>query len=172
MSPTITIKKKARNAGYEGTQTIRRAKLEDVFDLCRFTDYWLSGRGKRENAPGAVNDCFVSPSQHEKYIKKYTTWLVTVRTVIVGWAVIQKNGSLTHFLIAGTHRGRGIGSKFLEFLGPETIRSKSNQSSGDPGPFYKKRGYKKISRIKSKSRLDIDTIRPNRKPIIDIFKKT
>lgn len=150
---------------------VRKATLDDLQVLRKFTDFWLAGRGLRVNAPGAVDDCFISPSQHRKYITKYQTWILGTGAEIVGWAVVQHDGSLIHFLIAGSHRGRGIGTTFLEEISPETIHSKSNQSSGDPGKFYESRGYVKTGSVKSKSRLDIDKIRPNRKPIIDIYQK-
>lgn len=152
--------------------TIYQAKLENLKKICNFTDFWLAGRGKRINAPGAVDDYFISPSQHKKYIEKYSTFIVCDENIIVAWAVIQNDGSLIHFLIAGTHRRQGIGRMFLKRLNPQLIHSKSNQSSGDPSGFYEKLGYKKVRSVKSKSRLDINKLRPNRKKIIDIYQKT
>ena len=147
------------------------ARVNELPEISKFTDFWLSGRGLRVNAPGAVNDCFISPSQHKRYIVKYNTYLARFNEVLIGWAVVQTNGSLIHFIIAGTHRGRQIGSKFLKFINPEIIHSKIDQSSGDPGPFYEKHGYRKIETINSHSRLDIDKIKPNRKKNIDIYQK-
>ena len=150
---------------------IQKATLQDLNAIRTFTDYWLAGRGLKHNAPGAVNDYFISPSQHTKYIKKYSTYMVHENTKLVGWAVIQNDGSLIHFIIAGTHRRCGIGTKFLKFLNPQKVHSKSNQSSGNPATFYEGRGYKKTESRQSKSRLDIDKIRPDRKNIIDIYQK-
>jgi len=150
---------------------IRKATLEDLTNIRNFTDFWLAGRGKALGVPGAVNDCFLSPSQHKKYIEKYDTWLILELTVIIAWAVIQNDGSLIHFLVAGTHRKKGAGTIFLNFLKPNTIHSKLDQSSGDPGPFYEKHGYKKVDTVKSNSRFDIDKIRPNRKKNIDIYQR-
>jgi len=149
----------------------QRASILDLKAIGKFTDFWLSGRGLRVNAPGAVNDCFISPSQHRRYIVKYKTYMAHFNEVLIGWAVVQTNGSLIHFIIAGTHRGRRIGSKFLKFINPQQIHSKLDQSSGDPGPFYEKHGYRKIETINSHSRLDIDKIKPNRKKNIDIYQK-
>ncbi|MBA7671418.1 hypothetical protein ES703_79576 [subsurface metagenome] len=150
---------------------LRTATLEDLPAICKFVDFWLSGRGKRVNAPGAVDDYFVSPSQHKKYIKKYQVWLLFELHELIAWSVVQHGDSMIHFLIAGTHRGKGIGSTLLKMLTPTTIRSKSNQSSGDPGPFYEKHGYRKVESIQSKSRTDIDKLRPDRRKIIDIYQK-
>jgi len=150
---------------------IRKAVLRDLHKVCHFTDFWLSGRGKRIGVPGAVDDVFISPSQHIKYIQKYHTFLATSDCSLLGWAVIQKDGSLIHLLVAGNFRGLGIGRKIIETLRPKLVRSKSNQSSGDPAKFYEKLGYVKTDTVKSRSRLDIDKIKPNREKIIDIFEK-
>jgi len=150
---------------------IRKATLSDLTDIQKFTDFWLAGRGKRVNAPGATNDCFISPSQHTKYIQKYTTFLMFTGKILAGWAVTQNNGALIHFLIAGNYREQGLGHKLLKHVSPLMIHSKSNQQSGNPGPFYEKLGYTKIESRKSHSRLDIDKIRPNRPKVIDIYAK-
>lgn len=150
---------------------VLKAVQDDLDAIVKFTDYWLAGRGCRVNAPGAVNDCFISPSQHKKYIIKYQTYIVREDEKIIAWAVIQYDGSMIHFLIAGTHRHCGMGSQLLNVLDPPKIHSKSNQSTGDPGPFYEKHGYKKIVSVQSRSRLDIDKIKPDRKRIIDIYEK-
>lgn len=149
---------------------MQTATIHDLTEVRNFTDFWLAGRGKRVNAPGASNDCFISPSQHKKYITKYRTYILKENGKIIGWAVTQYDGSLIHFLIAGTHRGKGHGRKFLKDIGPTIIRSKNNQQTGNPAIFYEKLGYKKIETIKSNSRLDIDKIRPDRKKNIDIYK--
>ena len=154
------------------TGFLQRAKIEDLKEICRFTDFWLAGRGKKIGACGATNDCFISPSQHKKYIEKYATWIIKEEEKIIAWSVTQHDGSLIHFLIAGTHRGKNIGSTFLDALSPAQIHSKSNQQSGNPGPFYEKHGYIKTESRQSKSRLDIDKIKPNRKKTIDIYVKT
>lgn len=149
----------------------RTATLNDIGPICRFTDFWLAGRGLRSNAPGAVNDYFISPSQHKKYITKYTVQLALLSEDIIAWAVKQPNGTLTHLLVAGNMRGQGIGWTMLQILDPPTVHSKSDQSSGNPGPFYEKHGYKKTATIKSRGRLDIDRIRPNRPKNIDIYER-
>ena len=150
---------------------IQKATIQDLKAIAKFTDFWLAGRGMKSKAPGAVNDYFISPSQHKKYITKYQTYIVHDNETLIAWAVIQNDGSLIHLLVAGTHRRQGIGRQLIEYLEPSQVHSKSNQSSGDPAVFYKKLGYSKIESVKSKSRLDIDKIKPDRKKIIDIFQK-
>jgi len=151
--------------------TIQQATIQDLPAIRNFTDYWLAGRGIVKKAPGAVNDYFISPSQHKKYIEKYKTFMAHINDGFVAWAVIQNDGSLIHLLVAGTHRGLGIGSALLKHLSPEKVHSKSNQSTGNPEGFYEKQGYKKTETRLSRSRLDIEKIKPDRKPIIDIFEK-
>ena len=148
-----------------------KADLSYLKMICRFTDFWLAGRGMKSNAPGAMNDYFISPSQHEKYITKYKTYIVIDCENIIAWTVIQLDGSLIHLLIDGTWRGKGLGSRILKELNPQKVHSKSNQSSGNPAAFYEHCGYIKTDTVTSKSRFDINKIRPDRKKIIDIYQK-
>jgi len=150
----------------------RQAVLDDVKALCKFTDWWLSGRGKAKGVPGAVNDCFVSPSQHLKYIRKYHTWICCHDTYIVGWAVVEPSDTMIHLLVAGDYRGCGIGSRLVEILCPRSVRSKSDQSSGNPRPFYEKLGFGFVGSCQSRSRLDIEKICPTRKSNIDVMEKS
>ncbi len=149
----------------------RDATIEDLKAVSRFTDFWLSGRGKRVKAFGAVDDCFISPSQHKKYIRKYRTLLCFDVFWIIGWAVVEPSGTLIHMLVAGNRRGKGIGKKMMRILDPKCVRSKNDQSSGNPIGFYKRLGYCKVTTEKSRSRLDIDVIRPKRKANIDVLTK-
>lgn len=149
----------------------RQAVVDDLKAISRFTDFWLSGRGKRVNAPGAVDDYFISPSQHKKYICKYRTFLCLDELEIIAWAVVEPSGTLISLLVAGNRRGEGIGRAVIELLSPKLVRSKSNQSSGNPRPFYEKMGYKLLRRETSRSRLDIDQVRPKRPRIIDVFSR-
>lgn len=150
----------------------RDATLDDLKDVSRFTDFWLSGRGKRVKAFGAVDDCFISPSQHKKYICKYRTFLCIGEDEIIGWAVVEPSGTLIHLLVHGLHRGYGVGKKMICILKPKYVRSKLDQSTGNPIGFYKRLGYRKVSTEQSRSRLDIDVVRPKRKQNIDVLERT
>ncbi len=149
----------------------REATIDDLKAVSRFTDFWLSGRGKRLEAPGAVDDCFISTSQHKKYICKYRTLLCLSELEIIGWAVVEKSGTLIHLIVDGSLRGKGIGKSMMGILKPKVVRSKSDQSSGNPIGFYERLGYRKVATEQSRSRLDIDVIRPKRKPNIDVLEK-
>lgn len=148
----------------------RTADLDDLKSICVFTDYWLSGRGKRHGAIGAIDDCFISPRQNKKYIEKYYTLFCIDGLEIVGWAVLEPSGTLIHLFVAGNYRGRGIGKKMMQILSPKIVRSKSDQTSGNPIGFYEKLGYQKVATEKSRSRFDIDELKPDRKPNIDILR--
>lgn len=147
----------------------RLADVNDLDLICRFTDYWLSGRGKRIGAPGAVDDCFVSPGQHRKYVSKYQTLIAFDKVTLVGWAVLAHNSIMIHLLVAGNHRCKGIGRQMVRILQPKRVRSKSDQSSGNPIAFYERLGFHKVRCEQSRSRLDIDKIKPNRSSNIDIL---
>lgn len=150
---------------------IQKATLQDIKRICDFTDFWLAGRGMRFEAPGAVNDYFISPSQHKRYIEKYRTYIVRLDEEIIAWSVIQTDGTMIHLLVSGRYRHIGIGSCILKKLSPKKNHSKSNQSSGNPGSFYESQGYTKTDTIKARRRVDVDKIDPDRKPIIDIYQK-
>lgn len=150
---------------------MRRASIEDAKLLRDFTDCWLSGRGMAQGVKGAVNDCFISPSQHRKYISKYKTFLCFSNGLLIGWSVVEPNGTLIHFLIHGLYRRSGVGQKFLRWVKPESVRCKNDQSSGDPTDFYTKNGYKVVGHVRSRSRFDIDHIRPVRPKNITILEK-
>lgn len=150
---------------------IRTATIADLKAICKFTDYWLAGRGIAQKAPGSVNDYFISPRQHKKYIEKYTTYIATDNGKLVGWCVIEGSNTMIHLLVAGDKRGQGIGLRLLEFTNPQTVRSKSNQSSGNPTPWYERHGYEKTHSEQSRGRFDIDKLRPHRPKIIDVLEK-
>jgi len=148
---------------------IRTAVLDDLPRICNFVDFWLSGRGKRVAAPGAVDDYFVSSGQQRKYIVKYKTWLCMDGLAIICWGVVEPSGTMITLLVAGDRRNEGIGSMMVKHIKPKFVRSKSDQSSGNPIVFYEKLGYIQVDSVKSRSRLDIDKLRPVRAENIDIL---
>jgi GNAT superfamily N-acetyltransferase len=124
----------------------RLAGMGDLDDIVHFVDLLLAG-----------HDFFCPRGQHISYFK-YKTIVVTFDdTRLIGWAVRQKAGSLIHLLVDPDYRGKGIGSHLLNVLEPLTIRSKSDQSTGDPFPFYEKHGYIKTSdeRIGKNKNIDL-----------------
>ena len=158
------------NVWYNSEMLVYRdANIDDLKEVSSFTDFWLSGRGKRVNAPGAVDDYFISPSQHKRYVCKYRTFLCLDDDVLVGWSVIEPSGTMINLLVAGNRRGEGIGKAMMNLLKPKYVRSKSDQSSGDPRSFYEKMGYRVLEQVQSRSRFDIEKLRPNRKANVDVL---
>jgi len=121
--------------------TYRVAGLVDLDKIKEFVDFWLSGRGNRVNAPGAVDDCFVSVGQHKAYLRRYLVVVALEDDRIVGWAVKTLKGVLLHLLVAGDQRGQGVGGELLRIMGPVSVRSKIDQSTGDPTGWYMRKGY-------------------------------
>lgn len=134
----------------------RKAVIEDLPAIVAFVDFWLTGGGKAGGIPGAGHDFFVPVGRHEGYLRKYHVLLAGYAGAIVGWAVKTKKGVLIHLLVAATFRGSGIGSELLRRMAPEVVRSKFDQSSGDPAGFYKKHGYVKASSERSGKKKNID----------------
>jgi len=121
----------------------RNAKLSDLNEIVKFVDFWLSGRGLQQEIIGAVDDYFVPRQRHIHFIKHYVVLLALRNSSIIGWAVKQTDDTLIHLLIANKFRGKGIGTDMLRILNPKQVRSKSDQTTGDPIDFYISRGYKK-----------------------------
>ena len=122
----------------------RKAEIFDLERLAAFVDFWLTGGGVADGVPGAGHDFFVPVGRHEAYLAKYAVLLALYEGEIVGWAVKTKKGVLIHLLVAGTFRGNGIGGEMLRRMDPEVVRSKFDQSTGDPSGFYRKYGYVKV----------------------------
>lgn len=139
----------------------RTAGIEDLKAVVAFVDFWLTGGGIPDGVPGSAHDFFVPVGRHESYLKKYHVLLALLAGEILGWAVKTKKGVLIHLLVAGTFRGQGIGSELLKRMAPDVVRSKFDQSTGDPAAFYIKHGFVKesSSRVGKKRNIDI-FIRP------------
>ena len=123
------------------TVQYRRANERDIPAITAFVDFWLAGRGLADQVPGSAHDYFVPAGRHLKFVTRYTTIIALVENNIIGWAVKTHLGVLIHLLVAGTFRHRGIGSELLKRMDPESIRSKMDQTAGDPAEFYADRGY-------------------------------
>lgn len=133
---------------YLNGYSYRRAILTDLDSIVELVDRLLSGR-----------DFFCPRGQHLGYFKYKTILLCFDGSKLIGWAVRQKNGSLIHLLVEPDYRGQGIGSNLLEILEPLMVRSKSDQSTGDPYKFYAKHGYEKTSdeRVGKNKNIDLLT---------------
>lgn len=121
------------------------AEMSDLKRIVAFVDFWLTGGGIPDGVPGAGHDFFVPYGRHKAYLEKYQVLLAIYEGSIVGWAVETKKAVLIHLLVAGTFRGNGIGGELLKRMDPDSVRSKFDQSTGDPSGFYRKHGYIKAS---------------------------
>lgn len=143
--------------------------MADRKAIYRFVDFWLSGGAKKLGLKGGSTDCFIPHTQQSSYIRRYHVYLLFDSRDLIGWAVINLHGVLIHFLIHGDYRGKGIGGWWLRELKPLGIRSKTNQKTGNPTPFYEKLGYTVTKRVSSVPRFGIDPDDPTREKIIDIM---
>jgi len=119
----------------------RPAEQSDTDAIVYFVDYWLSGGAKHDLAPGGGQDYFVPRARHEGFLKKHHVLIALDGNHIVGWAVTTQKHSLIHLLVAGDCRGQGVGQEMLARLNPQLVRSKIDQTTGDPTEFYLQRGY-------------------------------
>lgn len=126
------------------TVTYKPASGDDLESISKFVDFWLTGGAKRLGIPGGGKDYFVPKGQQITYLKYKTTYLATYEEKIVGWSVKSKNKTMIHLLVCPEYRGRGVGGHLLEILDPAFIRSKSDQSTGNPLAFYQKHGYEVV----------------------------
>jgi GNAT superfamily N-acetyltransferase len=136
----------------------RTANPADLDVIRQFTDYWLSGKGYAAGVQGAGHDYFIPFGQHRDYLKFYTTLLAFSQSKVTGWAVRQRDGTLIHLLVAADWQSKGIGTHLLKLLEPKAVRSKSDQSTGDPLDFYLNRGFKKTSDQKIGKHKNIDVL--------------
>lgn len=127
--------------------TYRKASMSDLNACVEFTDAWLAGRRRAKGHPLAGNDYFISPSQHDSYLRGCHVLLALVADEIVGWGVMERTMVLIHLLVDGDYRGLGIGAALLKQLNPDIVRSKQDQMTGDPAPFYERNGYMRMSEI-------------------------
>lgn len=123
------------------TVVYRKANERDIPAITAFVDYWLAGRGLADGVPGSAHDFFVPAGRHLKYVTKYTTLIALLDNCIIGWSVKTHLGVLIHLLVAGTFRHRGIGTELLRRQDPDQVRSKMDQTAGNPAEFYEKLGY-------------------------------
>lgn len=138
--------------------TYRKADIDDLENIVAFVDFWLTGGGMNAGIPGAGKDFFVPPGRHEKYITKYQVMLALYENAIVGWAVKTMKGVLIHLLVAATYRKSGIGSELVKRIEPDIVRSKFDQSSGDPVKFYEKLGFEKKTNERTGKKKNIDIL--------------
>jgi N-acetylglutamate synthase-like GNAT family acetyltransferase len=91
------------------------------------------------------------------------SWVVLDADKLVGWIFIggkKVKKTLYNLIVHPKYRGRHIGGILIEKLKPKIIRSKTDQTTGDPTEFYKKIGY------------EVTEMKQGRKKKINIMRKS
>jgi N-acetylglutamate synthase-like GNAT family acetyltransferase len=108
----------------------REAVKEDFPKILAFVDIFLR------------RDYFLRRSELFTKMEMATMIIVFHNDKLVALAVMGKNKTLWHLLVHPKYRGKHIGETLVQKLRPEIIRSKLDQSTGDPTGFYEKIGYR------------------------------
>jgi GNAT superfamily N-acetyltransferase len=113
------------------TVTIRRAVAEDYDAIQKLFDLTIR------------KDVFEPRGRLISKLRKCATYVAVMggEKVLVGFAINETGRILIHLLVHPDYRGYGIGKKLLREANPVVIRSKSDQSTGDPKEFYLSNGY-------------------------------
>jgi GNAT superfamily N-acetyltransferase len=139
--------------------TYRYAVPEDIDNICKFVDFWLSGKAAEEGITGGGTDYFIARGRHIAYLKNYKVALAANDDEILGWAVMQRDNTLIHLLVSGDYRGYGIGTGLMKLLQPKAVRSKTDQSTGNPNSFYEHLGYTEHAQSQIGSHKNIDVLK-------------
>jgi len=121
--------------------TIRRAWPDDEPMISRFVDSALP-----------KSDFFVQHGKHKSYIQRYKVFIAELFGQVIGWSVIDRQNKLIHLLVHPDYRRHGIGTELLKVSAPKIIRSKSDQSTGNPINWYQKHGYTLLAKSTGKNR--------------------
>jgi GNAT superfamily N-acetyltransferase len=123
--------------------------MQDAPNIVRFYDAFLR------------TDYFVRKKQVLSYLHNHRVYLAIENEEIIGLAVVdfkRSHDTLISLLVRSDQRGKGVGAELLKASNPLMIRSKSDQSTGDPLKFYEKHGYKNIGDLKLGRKKNIDLL--------------
>jgi len=114
--------------------TFRRGTDQDIPKILGFVDIYL-------RKDWLVRRNYLWDTMHND-----ETWVVFDGKKLVSWATVGRKSrrGLWNLLVHPKYRGRRIGSVLVEALKPDYVRSKADQSTGDPTPFYEKLGYETV----------------------------
>jgi len=108
---------------------IRRAEIRDQYAISKYLDKYLR------------KDWFETKEHLYNFLRKETCHVAFDGDKLIGFSVTQRNGIMVRLLIIPDYRGCGIGAMMLKESNPQIIRSKTDQSTGDPSAFYRKHGF-------------------------------
>lgn len=126
--------------------TIRRARADDLKRIQAFLDSYLR------------RDWFLSPKGLVQMLESLYWWMAECDGELRAVAAMNKQGALMQLLVHPDYRKCGIGRRLLERLRPAIIRSRSDQSTGDPRLFYEKNGYRSVGVTKVGRRRNIELL--------------
>jgi N-acetylglutamate synthase-like GNAT family acetyltransferase len=119
---------------------IEKATKKDIPEILAFVDIYLR------------NDWLVRRPYLISCMNRDAVYMVrNEEGRIVAWATCHE-GRLWNLLVHPKYRGCKIGKMLMEELKPTIIRSKSDQSTGDPTSFYEKMGYVVVERKAGRKR--------------------
>ena len=108
---------------------IRRAEIKDQFIISKYLDQYLR------------KDWFETRQRLRGFLITQRCHVAFDGNKLIGFSVTERNDVMIRLLIIPTYRGLGIGAMMLKESNPQIIRSKTDQSTGDPSSFYEKHGY-------------------------------
>ena len=88
----------------------------------------------------------------DKLIRGHISLLGFHGEILVAWACKSLQDVLQNLLIHPAYRGAGIGQRAVALMAPQIIRSKSDQSTGDPESFYRRSGFIPSGKIAGRKR--------------------
>lgn len=99
---------------------------------------------------GHWNELVRNPA-YQVYAISWAPSLDVARHQIIGLAILGRHTTLFNLYLDPHWRSQGIGSIVVRTLDPEVIRSKTDEKTGDPTPFYERLGYKVIQERQGKN---------------------
>lgn len=114
----------------------RAARLRDLVKIARFIEEHVR------------DDVFDSRKRLKSFILREKTMLCFDDNKLIALAVVQRgNDAMIRLLVHPNYRGKGIGKQMIAQLNPQIIRSKTDQSTGDPTDYYTSIGYEAIGAL-------------------------
>ncbi len=129
----------------EPVLTIRRGEPDDLSPLSFFCDTALR------------RDYFLRRGQLAEMLRgdRHEVYIAEIDGVLVGLAVLTRPGRLVNVLVHPAYRGLGIGRCLVVTAGPREVRVKTDMSSGDPRPFYRRLGFRPSGERNARGNIEV-----------------
>lgn len=86
---------------------------------------------------------------------RHRVFIAEIDGVLVGLAVVTRPGRLVNALVHPAYRGLGLGRALVEAAGPREVRVKTDMSSGDPRPFYRRLGFRFSGQTNARGNIEV-----------------